>query len=146
MPNRKTHVWSSLGVSLVLGMINQRVQKAHDRPPFLLGATAGGAVGGMMPDVLEPATSPCHRKVCHAILPAFAVAIWAAKGWAAMLNALVAWAEEAPDPRDAGVNQTSFVRAGRFLVVGFAFGLAPGYGTHLVLDACTPKGLPLLGL
>lgn len=86
----------------------------------LLGGL-GGLVGGKLPDIFEPATSPNHRRFCHSV--AFAVGVGVAT------YKLYKW-----QPTDAW---------GEFLrVLGVAVGV--GYLSHLLLDLTTPKSLPLV--
>src|SRR5690606_28823154 len=52
----------------------------QDAPAMLaetLGGAVGGWVGGALPDVLEPATSPRHRSVCHSWATAGSLLTWA---------------------------------------------------------------------
>ncbi|MEY8216422.1 MAG: metal-dependent hydrolase [Colwellia sp.] len=77
------------------------------------------AVGG---DFLEPATNPHHRQFCHSVLTAGVVSfgLFEAMKWNA--------------------NSTlEKITRGVVLIAGFS------YLSHLVLDATTPRSLPLIG-
>lgn len=87
----------------------------------LVGATLGSAMT-KLPDVLEPAIHPNHRQFFHSI--AFASLLGMAT------HKVYQWKPE--DPIDKAVR---FV-----LLVG-----ASAYFIHLLLDASTPKSLPLIG-
>lgn len=82
---------------------------------ILLAGIIGGLFGGILPDVIEPATNPNHRKLFHAILPMAVV----------LLKSDFAGVE---NPR---------ARA-------FLKGLLWSYVGHLALDLGTPKGLPVM--
>jgi len=85
------------------------------RCAFGVGA---GALGGMLPDILEPATNPCHRKFFHSFT--FGIVVTgSAVGVAVQKNIDL-------DLKEA---------------VGL---LAAGYLSHLVMDAGTPAGLPAI--
>lgn len=87
---------------------------------------AAGAIGALctnLPDWLEPATSPNHRKFFHSIVFATGVVVAFKKAWY--------WEPE-----------TGLERCLRVVVLA---GMA-GYLTHLALDATTKRSLPILGL
>lgn len=78
----------------------------------------GGAIGGILPDVLEPPTNPNHRGPCHSVAAGVAV-----------------------------VTGGQQLFASQQVPLEIKEGLAPflaGYVSHLLLDSTTPKSLPLL--
>jgi membrane-bound metal-dependent hydrolase YbcI (DUF457 family) len=79
--------------------------------------TGLGAIGGVLPDILEPASHPHHRKLFHSITTASAIGYGLYKAHNSTL--------------DSDMKQT----------INCA---AAGYFSHLLLDLDTPKGLPLL--
>lgn len=96
-----------------------------DRQEKTIKPIAGALVAGVLtklPDVLEPATHPNHRQFFHSV--AFAGLL------AAATHKVYRWQPETP-----GEEVTRFV-----MLVG-----AAAYFIHLVLDAATPKSLPILG-
>ncbi|MBB87286.1 MAG: hypothetical protein CMP06_08310 [Xanthomonadales bacterium] len=86
-----------------------------------LATTVGGYLLATVPDVLEPATSPRHRGMLHSYTALAAVGIgsWQLYRW---------------QPGDR------IHRLGRW--AGLV--LLGAYGIHLVMDARTPMGLPVL--
>jgi hypothetical protein len=115
----------------------------------VLGGVIGGYAGGKAPDILEPAIHSWHRKFCHS---------WTA---GAVIGAGVAtldvWErhcrERAADYRRrrlaVGVDPLNALFlwiAEMFwaLAAGFAAGFGAGYLSHLLLDAATPRSLPLV--
>ena len=79
--------------------------------------TAGGALFGVLPDILEPANSPNHRAFFHSI----------GFGAAVTYGALGKHSQEwCPDNR--------FAVAAALLA----------YLSHLCMDGSTPKGLPVI--
>jgi inner membrane protein len=82
----------------------------------LLVSSAAGTLGGVLPDLLEPATHPHHRAFFHSL--AFAA------------SAGIGVQRFASDPSRAP--------AQKLLVLVAAL----GYASHLTLDGCTPRGLP----
>lgn len=98
-------------------------EQRNGQPPTAM-PIAAGAVGALctnLPDILEPATSPNHRKVFHSVACAVALIAAFKKAWD--------WKPE--DDLD---------RVLRFVVLA---GTA-GYLTHLALDATTKRSLPLI--
>src|SRR5258708_1613999 len=86
----------------------------------LLAAAFIGAPAGLVLDLMEPATNPCHRSVCHSVVAAAAVGILAKQLW---IDPIIS-----PQAR---VWSTAFLA---------------GIGSHYLLDSTTPKGLPFCGV
>ena len=83
-----------------------------------LGGAGIGAVAGVLPDIIEPATNPNHRKLFHSVLTGAAVTYGMYKGNTS---------ENLNHEAKTTIN-----------IVGSA------YLSHLVLDSGTPKGLPII--
>ena len=87
----------------------------------LLGNTAGGAtlgaVGGVLPDMLEPSTSPRHRKLFHSLTVGTTIGYGLYKTHTSDL------------PKEV---KTAITATG------------VGYLSHLALDSSIPNSLPLL--
>jgi len=86
------------------------------------GMTVAGFFGGILPDIIEPAIHPHHRQFFHS----FAIL----GGTGILLKALYEWQPETAAQKNV-----------RRLLIAFC----AGYGTHLLLDAMTPRSLPLVG-
>lgn len=121
MANGMTHSiaggLSGLAVSLI--DTDEHGRSVHN--PML--ATAVGTLFGKLPDILEPALrNPHHRQFCHS------VTVLIALGYG--LKKIYKW-----EPKDniEGVLRCLMLCAGA------------GYISHLLLDASTPRSLPLLG-
>lgn len=96
-----------------------------DREEKTIKPLAGALLAGTLtrlPDVLEPAVHPNHRQFFHSVVFAGLLA--------AATHKVYRWEPETP-----GEEVARFV-----MLVG-----AAAYFIHLVLDATTPKSLPLLG-
>lgn len=130
MPNFKKHAATGAGVGIVLTALTNyfQQQKRRDTDPayqfdwseFLVKTFAGGSVGafcGVLPDLLEPATYPGHRKFFHSITTATAIGY-------GMYSA----------------NKSNLSQADKELI-----NIAGScYFSHLILDSGTPAGLPLV--
>lgn len=110
----------------ILNLIKQYNRKQQDPnyqfdwKSFLSTAAIGagvGAVCGVLPDILEPATSPGHRKFFHSLTTASAISFGMYKLKDSSLSE-----EEKNMLSTAGVS----------------------YLSHLLLDSATPFGLPLV--
>lgn len=115
--------------------------------------TAGGYVGGILgarlPDVFDPPTSPRHRGLGHGVLPVgFCV-----RQFAAVLPALQTKLRVIADAHGTAAARSdsqwralfySLIELACRLAAGALAGLAAGYVSHLLLDAATPAGLPLI--
>jgi len=83
-----------------------------------LGSVAFGGLVGLVPDVIEPATSPNHRSLFHSVALLFLLGYGNLKAWQSL---------------QLSEDQKLFVSI-----------LSAAYGSHLISDSTTKKGLPLL--
>jgi membrane-bound metal-dependent hydrolase YbcI (DUF457 family) len=148
MPNRSTHAW--VGVAVGVGMAATRV--AHlprsQALPEVIGAMTGGFLGGILPDVLEPATSPNHRKMAHSLIAAGGLTLARVTETQATCRRRADSLEQQALYLPQGCpqrNHAEFVAMLWRLLAGMILGLVGGYASHLLLDATTSRGLPLLG-
>jgi inner membrane protein len=138
MANRSDHDVVGLLTGVVSTVLGATLQGRTVDLCELVGGAAGGALLSRAPDVLEPALHPNHRQFAHSMVTAGtlgAVAVPAA--FRAQHNlARQAAQMQSADPVRAAVYH---------LLAGFVAGAVPGYLSHVALDACTPKGIPLMG-
>lgn len=118
MPNLGKHalIGGGLGALCYLGYCWLTKNK-----PSLQGATVSfglGGLGGSMPDIIEPATNPNHRKFFHSA------------GFSAFLASLL---KEFTDG-----NEVSHENKLALTI------LILSYLSHILSDSTTPKGIPLL--
>ena len=149
MPNGRTHkvVGAIAGGSFAL--VRSAGQPAVHRTVETAGGVLAGVGLGMLPDVLEPAIHPGHRSVAHGVVPAVALGVPASRhldSWQAYLRA-------SADRQGALAMQSqstlarlwhAFLELLLRLAAGALAGALAGYGSHLVLDAFTPRSLPLI--
>lgn len=109
------------GAAIAAAAVYHEQRSGQEPTAMPLAAGALGALCTNLPDILEPATSPNHRKAFHSVTCAVAIGFGMKKAWD--------WKPE----DDLG-------RLARFvmLVAG------AGYLTHLALDATTKRSLPLI--
>lgn len=118
MANKKTHVGWAMAIG---GMLDAAIQLQSLRNGEqqelnvgeLICAVVVGGLGGMAADLMEPATSSWHRKGLHSL----------GMGMACLI------ASYHPSLQSS--------KKGRMIKV-----LAAAHGSHLFLDAQTPRGLP----
>ena len=164
MANRRTHRKVGRVTRAVMLPTGQRIRRWGISLPESIGGAIGGDVGAMAADWLEPAVSSWHRGTAHSC---------AAGGVVLSLGGTLAQAEvycRAQAERKAAQRSALemvphptlpnvFVPApGNVLtdlwllacelfwraLAGFTNGMAAGYISHLVLDAGTPRSIPLL--
>ena len=159
MPGRETHKYVGAAAGLALAASHAQDQS---KPHFwieMIGGALGGILGGMAPDWLEPAVSSWHRGVCHSASTGGAL-IYAQQilsSWANLCRENAAKRRVVPQVEDVHTGewlplqrtplQQLWADTREFiwpLLAGFLNGLAAGYVSHLVLDAMTPRGIPLL--
>jgi membrane-bound metal-dependent hydrolase YbcI (DUF457 family) len=138
MSNRNDHARAGAVVGVLTAFTNAEAQQRTIDPLELLGGLVGGLVGARLPDIIESATSPHHRQFAHSVT--FAMAASATLGRIAVRFERWCWSEA------ARVQHTIPLLAALLRVLGgLAVGVTGGYASHLVLDAGTPMGIPLLG-
>lgn len=149
MANGKTHKWIGMAAGGGVALLRAQREPLPDQLFEAVGGVIGGYFGGKMPDILEPAIHGWHRDICHS---------WTVGGVIATgVAALERWEKDCRERAAsfrrrhlaAGVPPlTAFYYwlAEWFwsLAAGFVAGFGAGYVSHLVLDASTPRGLPLL--
>lgn len=119
MPNANAHrIGAAIAIGGVMAIQEDKDGELTARP---LWGAAGGALAGTLPDILEPAYHPNHRQFFHSFTALGLVGVG--------LYKLHKW-----EPSD----DVGKVLRGLGMVVCGA------YIAHLVMDAGTPKSLPLV--
>jgi len=118
MPNRTAHAIFGGALSVGAYLAHMRLLGQEPTLAGIIGTGLIGAGTAALPDILEPATDPNHRSFFHS---------WAALG--ALASAAV-----------TGVRSSNLPDAVKPALVAAAV----GYGSHLLADATTPRGLPLV--
>ena len=153
MPGRRTHDIGGAVVGLGVGVVKMDRIPADGRWAYVLGGVAGGVLGARLPDLLEPATSSWHRGTCHSLTALAMLGSACAAPPEVVVRhcgALFAHAEGARgtrlapgcDPRTASNHWWKEMLC--YFLLGAIAGAAAGYLSHLVLDARTPRFLPII--
>lgn len=129
MASRRDHQIAGILTACIYEICRLSDRYKHGMPPkgkdIMIGipkALIAGSLGGCLADILEPAVHPNHRGFFHsyaiaAILILFCIKIKDSK-----------FLESNPQIKSA------------------LYSLLLSYGSHLTLDAVTPKGLPVTGI
>lgn len=148
MPNFATHARAGAAVGALAAGYRARSEPSDQMIFEALGGLLGGYVGGVLPDVIEPARDPNHRKFAHSVVAGAGLTLARVAEWQASCRAAAdaagarALLHPSGDGRRTGAEwEVLFWR----LLAGALVGIVAGYTSHLALDACTPRGLPLLG-
>jgi len=120
MANGATHIWAGCVAGFAAGLIDQREKFESGLDP--IASSAIGAVFGKLPDWLEPASNPHHRQFFHSGLMFAVVCVG--------FNKAFKW--KPADPIEKLIRSALLAAAG-------------GYASHLLLDATTPRSLPIIG-
>ena len=148
MPNGKAHAVlgavSGGGVAACFALADERGNLLLEG----LGGIAGGYLGGLLPDLLEPSKgNPQHRRHCHS-WTAGGVDVGVAVAWLRCVQpGLRRKADEHREAARLGQDLWQWlwhwiVYIGLHLVSGLVAGLTAGFASHLVADATTTAGLP----
>ena len=115
----------------------------------IAGACISSLITACLPDIIEPADHPNHRSHFHslAILGLCAVAWPFVEGFRQQQLSLAEHYENQARVYNTPDEQMYWQREAqkRRFYAGLLAGLIPGYVSHLLADAQTPKGLPLIG-
>jgi membrane-bound metal-dependent hydrolase YbcI (DUF457 family) len=118
MANLKTHMLIGGAAGITAYAVYCHYQNREFKLLDAVGSAIISVVGGIAPDIIEPALDPNHRAFFHSLVGGTTLVHGVRKTWNA-----------------AGLSsEFKFVLAL----------LAIGYVSHLLADAATPKGLPLL--
>jgi membrane-bound metal-dependent hydrolase YbcI (DUF457 family) len=150
MPNASTH--AIFGVAAGSVYANARSQSHNDTARFLetVGGATGGYLGARLPDILEPAFCPSHRAFAHSITACGAVIRVGRdqlQDWEGWCRAKAAQLLQQSLAYPAGSIERVFLHLSATaltILAGALAGFVAGYASHLILDALTPNGLPLI--
>ena len=149
MPNGRTHQVVGTLAGGGYAYARSRTQTPGAVLVETIGGMIGGNLGGRLPDVFEPALHPNHRAMAHGIAPVVAAgavcvsALDQAQGWLrAEEERRVALREAAPSMLEQLWH--ALIEFLCRLGAGAAAGFVGGYGSHVALDAFTPKSCPLI--
>lgn len=117
MASKTTHV--AIGAVIGAGIYILLTEKENRTPEALVGAVIAGATIACIPDILEPAFHPNHREFFHSFL---------VLGGIHFIHDKIKQSDKVSFP---GKMATSI--------------FSGSYASHLLLDAFTPKSLPLFG-
>lgn len=147
MPNKKTHVT----VGTIVGG-GHAAYKAWGQEPYqifleALGGALGGYVGGRVPDIIDPPTSPRHRSIGHGVIPNGIVSAICYKNLGNWQNSLRSRAADYQSKREQAEGLVDQIKYGLlealcYILSGFLAGLGAGHTSHLLLDLTTPSRLP----
>jgi hypothetical protein len=147
MPKRRAHAWAGATAGGGAPFLRSRGEAGAHQVLETLAGCGGGWLGGLLPDVLEPALSPCHRDSAHSYTALAGVASATLETWRRSCRERaesyrVRCANPALDPATRMLCECLelFWR----VAAGFLTGLQAGYVSHLALDALTPSGLPIV--
>ena len=150
MPNKNAHIAFGVFAGTVYSLIISMEQKPEHRFIEMIGAAIGGLLGCRFPDIAEPAYHPRHRKFAHSIA-AGTMSVVSIKG---ISEAWVAYFRSAADKlaqnrsfdciSESDRNLSIALEILYRLAAGFVPGFIAGYISHLILDAGSPRSLPII--
>lgn len=148
MPRRSTHAIAGIGAGVVTAAIRAKDLPEDCKLAELVGGAVGGWLGGVLPDVIEPATTPNHRNVAHSVAAGGGLTL--AKVADAQAKCREQAAFYAERVRTAGLTDADRSHAQLMMlawhfIAGAAAAFVAGYASHLTLDALTKKSIPLIG-
>lgn len=147
MPNRETHA----RVGVALGGIDAALRVISAPTCYVmaetLGGLLGGYIGGVLPDLIEPATTPNHRQVAHSLAVCGALSLARVAEWQAICRAAAGREARRAMHLPLGSDERTEADTAAFVwrfIAGALVGFVAGYASHLLLDAGTASGLPIV--
>lgn len=149
MSNRETHRVAAIIAGMVVGAHNARGLPPDRAWLVFISNILGASLGGPLPDIGDPPTSPNHRHIAHGAVNATVAGYFCLKSLGEWQRSLHARADELKWSRQflPDVESRSSSALAELLLRVIAHGLPgflAGYASHLALDATTPRGLPLV--
>lgn len=151
MANRRIHLEIAIGVGLILALLAAKGDTLSALLAEAAGVVGGSALGGLLPDAIEPATSSWHRKSFHSVAALAGTSSLSVNppeqltAWQAALRqrarTLQSQRERLP-PSHAQRTDLWLSEIACRLLAGATIGLPAGYASHLLKDAESPRGLP----
>jgi len=137
MASRKEHdelgAVFGIGAALLKAALADQIKTPADFLAVGLGGLVGGVGGSRAPDVLEPATHPGHRSTMHSAVVTSALVLKGGEFVIETSNEMIT--DQHTDPVD---------RFGRLFLSSMMVAAPVGYASHILADAGTPAGIPLL--
>jgi hypothetical protein len=143
MPNREVHecIGAISGAGAAFVWSYKEDQNESKGFAYAFGGGLGGLLAACLPDRLDPPTSANHRALAHGVIGAGLVGygVWQC------LKSITDYLDGRARTAEMSGSET-----GRLLgfawhaAGGFIVGVLVGYGSHLVADGCTSKGIPLI--
>lgn len=146
MPNKDVHFVGGALAGLGVGLATAQLVAEKDRFTHVLACVVSAAGAALLPDMLEPATSPNHRGAAHSLATATAIGVVAQARHHARCLALANECEVRATALATGsAPWQDEMRSAQLwrLAAAVVLGSIAGYGSHLVLDGATPKSLPV---
>jgi hypothetical protein len=150
MPNRQTHLAFGAASGAAKAAWEVRNLPARQLVPEIIGGGFGGLSTSTLPDVLEPAVHSWHRSVAHAGSSGII-------GTLAIQQKIAKWQDLCRSEANrhdylSAAAQDDWARFWHSVIAfvlrvasGILAGLPAGYASHLVLDAMSPRSIPLFG-
>jgi hypothetical protein len=149
MPNRKTHLVVGGIAGASTAAYCARSENIFDMIIETLGGGIGGTLSSALPDIIEPARNSWHRSLAHSVSTG-------AAGVLAVKKAVASWqtyCRKKAAHHDQLVSTSKDILSRIWhgllalawrILAGFVVGAFAGYISHLVLDATTPRRIPIL--
>ncbi len=143
MPRIKEHIKTSSSIGAISAGVwsHKHGDNAFEIICSILGGYVGGKVAAGWPDVIDRPTSPNHRSIGHGILPNFVLVKSQRNNFFVCLNALQ---KQVDDFKKNNTLQYIILAFVSKFIWGFIIGIVFGYGTHLLTDFSTDRGLPII--
>lgn len=149
MPNKNEHYRVAAMTGPGFTFLKATSQGRQLSASEALGSLVSSAITSRLPDALEPATHPNHRRMFHSVAFLGALTIFVLPKIEAACQEQLRLAEVCKQKAAFSFWQQQreeWLKQARWheLCAGFLSGLVPGYASHLLADSQTPKGLPFI--
>lgn len=150
MANHRTHLRAGAISGAIAAAYCGRAESPAQMISETLGGAIGGALGAQVPDLLEPALHSWHRSTAHSATAGVAVTATGfdiAQQWLSYCRRKALEHSRLQRESNEPIMQVlhSVMAWLWATLAGVAPGIVAGYLSHLALDACTPRSIPIFG-
>ena len=138
MPGKQLHLIAGISAGITAAEFQLRDRSDQERLCGRIDGGCGGALGALIPDLIDRPFHPNHRSIGHSVLGTLIIC-----GCAWMILSLLVdeWQLSAEIAEENG---HAWLKYFYYFLAGFSWGVIAGQVSHLALDAFTPKGLPFV--
>lgn len=151
MPNREAHSIIGACSGAIANIAIAWDEPNFDQFCFAIGGAAGGFFGSSLPDIIEPANNPNHRKFFHSIVfngALAAILLTTSKMIYRLARKIAKFGWDKMHEMEKPIEKFLWgaLSISILLFAGVLTGAVAGYLSHIAADSTTSNSIPFLGI